>query len=53
MKKLTGLLGGCYLLVGGLFSGIGVASAQEVPGPPKVLVIQREYSETWPCGQHA
>lgn len=43
MKKLTGLLSGCCLLVGGLFSGIGVASAQEVPGPPKVLVIQREY----------
>ena len=40
MKKLTGLLAGfsCLLVI-----GLEVAAAQEVVGPPKVLVIQREY----------
>lgn len=38
MKKITGLLLGAYLLVGGL----GVAVAQETP-PPKVLSILREF----------
>ena len=41
MRKLTGLFAGCCL-VGSVFAGVGVA-AQETPGPPKVLVIQREY----------
>jgi hypothetical protein len=40
MKKLTGLLAGCCSLI----SCLGVVVAQEMPlGPPKVLVIQREY----------
>jgi hypothetical protein len=39
MKKLTGLLAGvCVSAI-----GLGVAVAQEAMGPPKVLVIQREY----------
>lgn len=38
-KKITGLLLGSYLLVGGL----GVAVAQEPPLPPKVLSIAREF----------
>ena len=39
MKKITGLLLGSYLLVGGL----GIAVAQEPPPPPKVLAIFREF----------
>src|SRR6185369_13027423 len=39
MKKLTGLLAGTCISV----IGLGVAMAQEAVGPPKVLVIQREY----------
>jgi hypothetical protein len=39
MKKLTGLLAGFSILV----IGQGVAAAQETVGPPKVLVIEREY----------
>ena len=41
MKKLTGVLVGLSFLVG----GIGVASAQEAGtmGPPKVLVLYREF----------
>jgi hypothetical protein len=39
MKKLTGLLAGvCVSAI-----GLGVALAQEAMGPPKVLVIQREF----------
>jgi hypothetical protein len=39
MKKLTGLLAGvCVSAI-----GLGVAMAQEAMGPPKVLVIMREY----------
>jgi hypothetical protein len=39
MKKLTGLLAiVCFLL-----TGLQVAAAQESMGPPKVLVIQREF----------
>jgi hypothetical protein len=39
MKKLTGLL--AVVCVSAV--GLGVAFAQEAMGPPKVLVIQREY----------
>jgi len=39
MKRITGLLLGSYLLVGGL----GIAMAQETVPPPKVLSIQREF----------
>jgi hypothetical protein len=39
MKKLTGRLAGFSVLV----IGLGVAAAQETVGPPKVLVIEREY----------
>jgi hypothetical protein len=39
MKRLITISSGLCLAVG----CIGVAAAQEVPGPPKVLVIQREY----------
>jgi hypothetical protein len=39
MKKLTGVFAGICVLAG----GIGVALAQEIPPPPKVLVIQREF----------
>jgi hypothetical protein len=42
MKKLTGFSAGMCLVFTGLVSGLGVAAAQEMPGPPKVLVIQRE-----------
>ncbi len=42
MKKLTGLFAGCCLVVGGLLAGVE-AVAQEMPSPPKVLVIMREY----------
>jgi hypothetical protein len=42
MKKLTGFSAGCLVFTG-LVSCLGVAAAQEMPpGPPKVLVIQRE-----------
>jgi hypothetical protein len=39
MRKITGLLLGAYLLVGGL----GVAVTQETTPPPKVLSIIREF----------
>jgi hypothetical protein len=39
MKKLTRRLAGFSVLV----IGLGVAAAQETVGPPKVLVIEREY----------
>jgi hypothetical protein len=39
MKKITGLLLGSYLLLG----GIGVTVAQEPPPPPKVLAVTREF----------
>jgi hypothetical protein len=43
MKKLTGFSAGLCLVFTGLVAGLGVAAAQEMPpGPPKVLVIQRE-----------
>jgi hypothetical protein len=42
MKKLTGVSAGLCLIVTGLVTGLGVAAAQEMPGSPKVLVIQRE-----------
>jgi hypothetical protein len=42
MKKLTGVSAGLCLIFTGLVTGLGVAAAQEMPGPPKVLVIQRE-----------
>ena len=42
MKKLTGLFAGCCLVFGGLLAGVE-AVAQEMPPPPKVLVIMREY----------
>src|SRR5580765_3746369 len=40
MKRLTGIFAGCCCLVSGL--GV-VAVAQEVHGPPKVLVLPREF----------
>src|SRR4051812_41217187 len=43
MKKLAGFFAGMCLVFTGLVTGLGVAAAQEMqPGPPKVLVIQRE-----------
>ena len=39
MKKITGLLLGSYLLVGGM----GIVAAQETMPPPKVLSISREF----------
>lgn len=39
MKKITGLLLGVYLLVG----GVGIVGAQETTPPPKVLAIYREF----------
>jgi hypothetical protein len=42
MKKLTGLFAGCCVVAGGLLAGVEV-TAQEMPAPPKVLVIMREY----------
>jgi hypothetical protein len=42
MKTLTGFSAGMCLVAMGLVSGLGFAAAQEMPGPPKVLVIQRE-----------
>ena len=39
MKRMTGLLLGSYLLIGGL----GIAMAQDAVPPPKVLSIQREF----------
>jgi hypothetical protein len=43
MKKLTGLTASALVLVTGLVTGVGVAAAQQAMGPPKVLVIEREY----------
>jgi hypothetical protein len=41
MKKLIGLCAGCCVLIGG-----GAMLAQDMPaGPPKVLVIQREWTK--------
>src|SRR3981189_1361650 len=42
MKTLTGFSAGMCLVFTGLVAGLGTAAAQEMPGPPKVLVIQRE-----------
>jgi hypothetical protein len=42
MKTLTGFSAGMCLVFTGLVAGLGTAGAQEMPGPPKVLVIQRE-----------
>jgi hypothetical protein len=43
MKTLRGFSARMCLVVTGLVTGLGVAAAQEMPpGPPKVLVIQRE-----------
>jgi hypothetical protein len=39
MKKLTGLTASALVLV----TGLGVAAAQQEMGPPKVLVMQREF----------
>jgi hypothetical protein len=44
MKKMTGLCAGMFLL----YSGIGVLAAQgpaDMQGPPKVLVIDREFTK--------
>ena len=45
-KKMTGLLLGSYLLVGGL----GMAVAQEPPPPPKVLSVTREFVKPGKAG---
>jgi hypothetical protein len=42
MKKLTGLFAGYCVVVCGLLAGVE-AVAQEMPPPPKVLVIMREF----------
>src|SRR4030081_1627509 len=42
MKTLTKFSAGMCLVFMGLVAGLGTAAAQEMPGPPKVLVIQRE-----------
>jgi hypothetical protein len=42
MKTLTGFSAGMCFVFTGLMVGMGVAVAQEMPAPPKVLVIQRE-----------
>src|SRR5580704_7046466 len=42
MKTLTGFSAGVCFVFTGLIVGMGVAVAQEMPAPPKVLVIQRE-----------
>ena len=39
MKKITGLLLGSYLFIGGL----GIVAAQETTPPPKVLTVIREF----------
>jgi hypothetical protein len=39
MKRLTGLLAGFSVVI----TGLGVAAAQQPMGPPKVLVIEREF----------
>ncbi len=39
MKKITGLLLGSYLFIGGL----GIVVAQETTPPPKVLTVIREF----------
>src|SRR3982075_2994752 len=42
MKTLTGFSAGMCLVFTGLVAGWGTAAAQEMPGQPKVLVIQLE-----------
>jgi len=42
MKTLTGFSAGMCLVITGLVGGLSFAAAQEMPAPPKVLVIQRE-----------
>jgi hypothetical protein len=42
MKTLTWFSAGMCLVFTGLVAGLGTAAAQVMPGPPKVLVIQRE-----------
>src|ERR1700730_5239292 len=46
MKRITGLLLGTCVLVGGL----GIAAAQETTPPPKVLSIQREFIKPGKAG---
>jgi hypothetical protein len=46
MKRITGLLLGTCVLVGGL----GIAMAQEPSPPPKVLLIQREFIKPGKAG---
>lgn len=46
MKKITGLLLGSYLLIGGL----GIAAAQEKTPPPKVLSVYREFVKPGKAG---
>ena len=49
MKKITGLCAGTFLLLTGVGGGIGMMAAQDgaadMSGPPKVLVIGREYTK--------
>jgi hypothetical protein len=47
MKKIAGLCAGTFLLFSGVGGGVGVMAAQggaDMSGPPKVLVIAREYT---------
>jgi hypothetical protein len=46
MKRITGLLLGTCVLVGGL----GIAASQETTPPPKVLSIQREFIKPGKAG---
>jgi hypothetical protein len=51
MKTITGLCAGTFLLLSG--AGVGVMAAQngaDMTGPPKVLVIDREYTKPGKSG---
>lgn len=49
MKKITGLCAGTFLLLCGVGGGVGVMAAQDggadMSGPPKVLMIDREFTK--------
>jgi hypothetical protein len=48
MKKIAGLCAGTLFLFSGIGGGVGVLAAQEgadMQGPPKVLVIDREFTK--------
>jgi hypothetical protein len=48
MKKIAGLCAGTFLFFSGIGGGVGVMAAQggaDMQGPPKVLVIDREFTK--------